>query len=77
MLEYAMKHFGELVSASFLLEKQGVVTWLGRHLATTLRNLLSFSVFFPNDNSLMLTYLYLKDEGDKGYMDYIQTECSS
>lgn len=29
VLEYAMKHFGELVSASFLLEKQDMESWLG------------------------------------------------
>jgi len=31
VLEYAMKHFGELVSVSFLLEEQGAATWLGKH----------------------------------------------
>lgn len=49
VLEYAMKHFGELVSASFLLEKQEVETWLGRRSATPLRKLLSF-VFLPVGN---------------------------
>lgn len=45
VLEYAMKHFGELVSASFLLEKQEVVaTWLGERLPTTLRKLLGVPV---------------------------------
>lgn len=50
VLEYAMKHFGELVSAfSFLLERQEVETWLQRHSAAPLKKLLSISVdFFLN-----------------------------
>ena len=31
VLEYAMKHFGEMVSVSFLLEEQEAATWLGKH----------------------------------------------
>lgn len=53
VLEYAMKHFGELVSASFLLGKQEVAPWQGRHSAATLREFLPFFVlcfFLPIDD---------------------------
>lgn len=74
VLEYAMKHFGELVSDLLLLEKQEVASWLRRHSAMTLRKLFSFSGFFLIGNSLLRTYLYLKDEGENGCMDCMQTE---
>lgn len=72
-----MKHFGELVSASFLLEKQEVASWLERQPAMTFGKLLSFSVFLPDWQQSDVTYLYLKDEGVNGYMDSIQSEHGS